>query len=659
MSLIAISKKNVAEEKKLQKMSYQPTEEEMGVLSRVNRDYIDALNLRSSSWREFNDVSVIDRQSADQMAFNAYVAPKAGTSDEDWKANTVRPVTRNKVIAIAAKVTSTLISPHVFAQNEKDEEDRLSGRVMEDMMQWSNDMAGYEDNFLKSVIGMLVNPAACVYTGYQDVKRKIKDIKPDGSWAWKEVIDEDYSGFQDRVVPIDEIFLGNMYIQDIQRQPYVIRMRTIDFEVAKRKYGHLDNFKYVKPGMQAVTVQDETGFYQDQDDTLSSRLVYEFYYYNKNEDLELTYLGIVPMTDIDAPLKRKDKKYPFIWGGYEWVDEGQFAYYKSLVFKLANEQAVVDEMYNMVLDGTFLALMPPTAVFGEDMIDTNIVAPGNVVTFEDPNTKMETFAPRSDVNAGYQAMQSVEQSMAEGSQSSQSAGVGTPGEQTAFETATLEQNARTQLGLFGKMIAKFVKDWGELRMGDIIQHMTVATATEVSGEGALTFRNMLLKKDGEEQSTKIEFTPEVPEEAVSEEDAVIADLKRLERAVKNKQTIFQVNPKLFRELKFSVRVSPDVLFQPSGSIQRALNLQLYDRAVQHPLANQERVFKELLIDQFKPGEADKFVAQQQPQQQQQAPGGVSGEGGAAAGAEAGVVDALTPEIAPDAPKQPNRQAVSP
>jgi len=406
-------------------------------------------------------------------------------------------------------------------------------------------------------------------------------------------------------------------------------------------------------------VQDETGFYQDQDDTLSSRLVYEFYYYNKNEDLELTYLGIVPMTDIDAPLKRKDKKYPFIWGGYEWVDEGQFAYYKSLVFKLANEQAVVDEMYNMVLDGTFLALMPPTAVFGEDMIDTNIVAPGNVVTFEDPNTKMETFAPRSDVNAGYQAMQSVEQSMAEGSQSSQSAGVGTPGEQTAFETATLEQNARTQLGLFGKMIAKFVKDWGELRMGDIIQHMTVATATEVSGEGALTFRNMLLKKDGEEQSTKIEFTPEVPEEAVSEEDAVIADLKRLERAVKNKQTIFQVNPKLFRELKFSVRVSPDVLFQPSGSIQRALNLQLYDRAVQHPLANQERVFKELLIDQFKPGEADKFVAQQQPQQQQQAPGGVSGEGGAAAGAEAGVVDALTPEIAPDAPKQPNRQAVSP
>ena len=647
MSIIAIASAKEVEEQKMMRIDYDPSDEVQKVTSNVNRDYTLAINLRSKTSREFNDLGLIDRQSEDQMAYNAYTGQKDETDDEGWKAQTVRPVTRNKVISIAARVTAVLISPHVFAQNDKDEEDRKSGRVMEDLMEWANDQAGYEDTFLKAVLAMLINPAVCVHTGYQEIKREVKEIKADGSWGKpKKIVDEELSGFRDLVVPIDEIYLGNLYIQNIQKQPFLVWERDIDWTTAKMKYGNLPNFKFVRPGKTTVFVEEFQGFYEHQNEDLNDRLVKETIYFNKNEDLELVWLNGILVTKPDRPMQRQDKRYPFIWGGYEFIDEGQFAYFKSLVFKLANEQAVVDEMYNMTMDGTFLALMPTTAIFGEEMIDSGVIQPGNTVVFEDPNTKMETFGPKSDLTSGYNALQSIEASMAEGSQSSFSAGIPLSGERTKFELEQTTANARTQLGLFGKQVARLVKDWGKLRMGDIVQHMTVADATKVSVEGALAFRSFLLGDkiiDGKRKSKKIEFSLDVPENERPEDEALIDELKLLERAVKNNQEISRVNPKLFRDLKFTVRVEPDVLFEPSGALKQAMDLQFYDRAVVHPLADQEAVFGDLLVGTFRPGEADKFMKEAPPPQELQQGQAAGGIGGASQGATANTADALTPD----------------
>ena len=610
MPIYSITTKEVAKEKKLMALQYKPTDEEMAVLGRVQRDYQQGITLRSEGWREFNDLSVLDRQSQDQQAFNAYIPPKDTSDDESWKAQTIRPITRNKVIAIAARITSVLIAPHVFAQNKDDAEDRDAAKVMEDIMEWANDQSGYVRVFLNAVIAMLVNPAACVQVDHQEVKRKVKDVQSNGTWKEKEIVDEDESGFQDQNVPIDEVLLGNMYVQDIQKQPFVIRDRNIDFQAAKLKWGHLENFKYVKPGIRASFCAENSSFYEDQDLSLQNRLVNEVVYYNRYEDLQLVFLSGVMVSKPDQPLKRKDKRLPLIWGGYEQIDEGQFAYFKSLVFKLAPEQAVVDEMWNMVLDGTFLSLMPPAAIYGQDHIDSSVVVPGSVTTFEDPNTKMEVFYPRGDTTAGINVIQQIEASMGEAGQSSLTA------EQTrnstAFGVATAEENARIQLGLFGKMIAQFVRDWGELRIGDIVQHVAVADAAKITTGGVLAYKTILIEKKDSKETTKIQFRSDLPEEEITEEEQMMKDLERLSKAKQSGQKIYDVNPKLFRELKYKVRVSADALFQPAGAIMRALNLEGYDRMVQNPLITGDaesftNVTKDMLVEQYKPGEADKYV----------------------------------------------------
>jgi len=130
---------------------------------------------------------------------------------------------------------------------------------------------------------------------------------------------------------------------------------------------------------------------------LEQRLVEEVIYYNRIEDLELVYLNGVLVTASDEPNKRKDKKYPFSKLIYELIDEGKFFYGKSLAFKMAPDQEIIDQLYQMVIDGSFLKLMPPTAIYGEEQFNSSIVAPG-AITIMKENSKMEKIDIGTDIN---------------------------------------------------------------------------------------------------------------------------------------------------------------------------------------------------------------------------------------------------------------------
>ena len=204
---ISIKNKKYIEEKKLNQLSYQYTDEERKEIANIVRDFDYAYNIKNKGYREFDDLNVIDRESIDQKAFNTYIPPK-NTSDEDgWKAQTKRPTTRNKVITIGAKITSNIIAPQVFAQNDEDEEDRDAGKVMGLAMRWVIDNSNYEKTFFNAVIAMLVNPVAYVYVDYNK-KHKFYNI------------------------PVSEIYIANNYIYDIQDQPFIIRNRNIDLIIS-------------------------------------------------------------------------------------------------------------------------------------------------------------------------------------------------------------------------------------------------------------------------------------------------------------------------------------------------------------------------------------------------------------------------------------------
>ncbi len=574
--------------------------------------------------REFNDRSLQTEIDVSQKAFNSYVPPKSDDPDESWRAQTVRPITRNKLISIASHITETILYPNVFAQNDNDDEDKLAAEVMRDLIQWNIDNSDYKKTFLNAVITALVDPAVVVETRFADVRRMIKDVSEDGTWKLKEVQDDILSGFQITVVPCREILISNIYEPDIQKQRFVIRNRYVDYEESKVIWGSHENFKYVLPGVRAVFDPLTRGFYNVVDDELRSDLVNECTYYNRYLDLQLTFINGILVCDPENPNQRKDKLYPFAKGGYEPLNNGMFFYYKSAANKLGSDQDIVDTLYNMILDGSFLALMPPTAIYGAEEFNSSIYIPGSTTSFRNPNTKIEAIGPKADLRAGMESIQMVEKSMSESSLDD----VSSPSRVTAKGISFMEKQTAISIGLFGKMISFLVEDVGHLMIGDILQHMTVAQVSEITGE--MKYRSFILPNQivsGRSVSKKIQFmSPSDAPDNSSKDSYMNAsfDLLKEEGGPDATKKIYQVNPEKLRQLKFMVKVSADDLTPPSKALEKALNLELYDRAIQNPAVDQEAITRDFLIGVYKPGDTDKYMKKASAQLPQQDPNAQNG-----------------------------------
>lgn len=589
------------------KSEYNPDKAVRLRTSQVIQDMYTANIIRNQPYEEFNNETVLSRLSKDLRSFNQYAVPPSSDPDQAWRSTAFRPITRNKCISIAAHIAASVIAPNVLAQNQNDEEDKEAANIMRDLMEWSNDQSNYDFNFMYAVINALITPACIVHTEYTEVKRKIKIKNANGKITEKEVIDEEYSGFQDTIVPTDELWIGNIYEKNIQRQPFLIWRRVIDYSQAKEKYQGNEIFdKYVTPGVQFLYNDENDTFYKLYDESLQNRLVEEIVYYNRGADLQLRFVNGILLDDVDNPNPRKDKMYPFAKTGYELINEGNFFYYKSLPFKLSNDEQIINTAYQMLADATYLQTFPPMMLFSSEVINSDVIAPGLITTIDNqtnPNAAAQPINTGANLASTYNLLDKVESSVSESSTDILQTGQSAPGAQTAYEISRLEQNSRVVLGLFGKMIAFMVKDWGKLRMGDILQFMTVGQASKLqNGEQNISFMKFLLPDktiDGKKKTKRIEFDMELPEQVTDEQELLIsADIAALEKKAKNNTKIIKVNPKLFRNLKYKIMITPQPLTPRSEALERAQNLEQYGLGMANPYTNKEALTRDLLFGSF-------------------------------------------------------------
>lgn len=300
-------------------------------------------------------------------------------------------------------------------------------------------------------------------------------------------------------------------------------------------------------------------------------------------DLKLVMVNAVLLSSYDNPNPRMDKLYPFAKFGYENIDEGKFFYYKSLAFKLQQDANIVNTLYPMIIDGTYLSVFPPMINIGSETIGSDVIIPGGVTTLSDPNSKLTAIGVAENLKAGMDTLMKVEESVSESSEDPVINGQSPNGESTAYEISRIEQNANTVLGLFIKMIAQFVRQYGRLQIGDIIQHLTIVDVDKITDQPDLVYKSFLVKGKGKKENKKIEFTDKVTEEPTTKRQKLDKSYEVLEEEKRKGIEIWKVNPTLFRELIYKIVISPDVLHPRSEDLKRAENLELFDRAIQlHP-----------------------------------------------------------------------------
>src|SRR3990167_1653467 len=204
---------------------------------------------------------------------------------------------------MAAHVTSTILFPRGFAQNENDEEDKLAGEVMGDLIEHKIRNSDYELSYMFGIIAGLVNPVAYLQPEQVEAFQKIRKKLDNGKISIEDAVDEVLSGFQLGNIPADEIMIANIYQFYHQKQRFIIRKRYIDIDEANAIYGDHPNWKYVQPGIKTIFNGGDSMFY-DLKDEENPTLVEESISYYRRDDMELPYVNGIYMGESDIEANR-------------------------------------------------------------------------------------------------------------------------------------------------------------------------------------------------------------------------------------------------------------------------------------------------------------------------------------------------------------------
>lgn len=580
---------------------------------------------------EFNDYSLYQRHVVDMLAFNTYQENDGNPMLEDrlggWRSRAMRPLQRNKAISIAAHMTARQLVPKVFAYNDADDEQADAAKVMSYLVDWAREQANYPFMALYRTIASLYSPISWGYTEYARTYRNVKDTKgADGKWTYKQVIDENESGFQHTPVSTDQVFFSNFYEREAQRQDFIIWRRIISIERFKALYpeAQYPDAAYVKPGV-IVTMDDaNNAWYNTYDPHMRQYDVELVIRWRKSSDSRDVMANGILITEPWAENPRQDHQYPWDAFYYLPINERCIAG-KSLIFALGPESALLNTQYQTINDANFLNLFPPTVTTGSDKAGIDVMVPGLNLAFAEKDVQINALRTATDntIRTAMDVMTNVEKSLSESSQDPIQQGQSNPAPSTAYEISRIEQNAATVLGLTMKFMANsHVIPYGELLLSDILQYCTVADAAKITGEGTLIYKTFYVKEPGQSgKKNKIKFDGTLPDVMTPEQKNDISTKlltshagNSIKMALNPDTTLYAANPVLFRTNRYLFTVDNDVLNPRSADLIRAYDLETYDRAINNPVADQEALYTDLLMgsNPKTARDPDHYVSKQPP-----------------------------------------------
>lgn len=529
-----------------------------------------------------------------------------------------------------------MLFPFVTASNDKDEEDKMTARVMRILVEDHLRKAGYELKFLFMVLSALVNPAVLIGVEYVVAFQRVKQRLAGGAINVVEAVDELLSGINLNIIPIDELMLADFYTFDLQRQPYLIRVRRIPWDEARKIYSKNDNFQYVQAGMTRIvmTGQENQTLYDIEWTEADRDYVQEITAYYRDEDLQVTFVGGVFIgneTDVynSNPFEHRRMSligdqwlsipiYPFCKSGFEPIDPtGRFAYYKSGAFKEYWDDKSLNQAHAWLQDGTALDVIKPIFLSGVGQVNSTVMVPGATIGMP-VGAQMNAYSSSPNLAAAFKLLVQQDNDMSASTQDKVSGGQA-PANVTATATAQAQQQARVILGVFGLMIADLVRQVGELTMDCIIQHTTVGEIDATIPEALqMKYKTLLAKgKDkGKSVTNKITFSSDNMGRDMTQDDIrklewdmYMNSGKTNDERANSDQRSYQVDPYRFARTRYSMWVDPDQIVDRSMGNERQQKLlafnMLSDPRVA-PFTDQEAVVDDFIIEEFADGDPDRY-----------------------------------------------------
>ncbi len=625
---------------KLEPSQYNPPTQVKELFARVQKDFQTAWMLQQKPFDEFDGYSLLQRAKMDQETFAAFVGVEYVTQQNKWRWKGRKNTARNKLIGILAHVIAGMLYPFVFAQNEQDEEDKITAKAMRVLIEERLRKADYEVKFFYSVLSALVNPAVTIEVEYIEELTTIREKMKSGEYNVRQVVDEAMSGLFIHLIPIDEILFGDFFsgTADVQAQPFIIRQRRISYDKARGKYqgrffhNGKDQFDYVQAGKtRCMLSNEEQTLFDVELDEADRNFVQEITIRYRKDDLELTWVGGIGMFDYENPYNNpfahrrmtlgRDNSwytipmYPFAMSGFEPIDpSGRFLWFKSAAYKEYWEDRKINEMDRMLVDGVKLDVMKPMFLSGVAKVDQSVMAPGATVAMPQ-GASATAYSLGPNLVQAYNTIVSAEKDMSESTQDKIMSGQTQAGI-TATQTNEARVNARIFLGVFGFMVANLVKQIGELTMDCVIQHDTVGELDALSSEPfRVKYRTFLArgKDKGKNVTNRIVFTDTYMGRKLSKDRVRELEWELYEKAggEESDQRIWMINPYRFARTRYSLYINADQIIMRSTGVDRQEKDRAFEKLMDPrvmPFIDPEAVVTDFVIDEYSDGDPDRYRA---------------------------------------------------
>lgn len=498
--------------------TYRPTKSEEKARKQAYADLDFMLEQRNKTRNEFaySEGARTPQQYWDdsERRLNGHTPTRADQGKEEWQENFFNPITRQKLRAIVAGVSSTVPEFTFKAVNREGllsveraeiahqltRHSYLTGNPRLEMF-WETWEAAAKGTVIKYDSYKYRKEKVKVVTGYDPVTGRVQ-------YERQEHVVEDR--LCDELIPLSEIFIWDFYIHDIQEQPKLAWVQYYDKDRLKKEFGHFPNFKYVQDtaNCSRLASSTDTFYYKKWGERADKNNgLYEvFRYYSKTEDKYEIWVNGVPI--LRAPLLwgKKRKIYPFAKSIHEPFANKHFFYGKSFPSVIEGSQDINNTTWNSTLDNLYRSFNPKKLVglVNKDLLDIEdeFVTADDILYVPDVNqVKMEPSrgVQAADINLINLSSRSADLASIDPSQQ------GAAGRQaTAREILIADERARELKGIFYMFIEDLWLQKTKIRVQNILTHY-MQQKTE-----------MIVGKEGAQQLQKVKTVFTVPDVHLSD-----------------------------------------------------------------------------------------------------------------------------------------------
>jgi hypothetical protein len=586
---------------------------------------------RKKSLKIFNGRTLQQYLDDSWKRWNGIIPPRDDLA-MDWQSRAFFNFTRNVVLAYLSRVALTMPKAKIKATDENNLDAPKKAYILEKSIEWIRNKQNGEYKFFNIALEMFTKGTVVAYEGFRKQKRKIKEIKKydpiTGKVDYEEKEILDWNDCFQQVIPLEDIYFGNIYQGDIQEQPDIAWVQTLPKKEAAVEFKKYPAWKYVVSGAMGTNIESAP-YYMERDQRQSNETVQIVRYFRKKDDTMRILANYVLL--YDGPIPFDHKKYPFA----HTINE-PFAidciYGKSGPDKIATEQDIINTFWNMGVDQTYATIYKPILTQDPDYIEEYILQPGKmfqVRNLADYKVMNEMTGPDSSyfnmMNLALKFGNDSSGNLLGGG--SMMGGVSKSGKTTARQAMIQDEMAKQLLGLPLKMLEKFQIEDTRLVISNFLQFYVidqkVDKMTGVTGARQTFLRTMRLDdtelEDGTHGTSIIRIAKN--EKSLPSQEDINAEVLNGLKQGQNLE-VKVITPDYIRHLDWDVQVVHESSYMQSQSLRQAQALEfanvLSSNPMFAPLLNPDELLRETVKAFGK--DTEKLIKQPQEMQQGMQPG---------------------------------------